>query len=79
MLVRSFSVTTDESVSLLLNLPYFGQLKGVTWYDLLSDQLTRLNAIATPGTLRDSLVLLAVVLEQQTELKPTQIMTDTGA
>jgi TnpA family transposase len=29
--------------------------------------------------LRDSLVLLAVVLEQQTELKPTQIMTDTGA
>jgi TnpA family transposase len=32
-----------------------------------------------PGTLRDSLVLLAVVLEQQTELKPTQIMTHTGA
>jgi hypothetical protein len=30
------------------------------------------------GALRDSLVLLAVVLEQQTELKPTQIMTDTG-
>ncbi|MGF6873039.1 TnpA family transposase [Paraburkholderia sp. MM5477-R1] len=32
-----------------------------------------------PGTLRDSLVLLAVVLEQQTELQPTRIMTDTGA
>ena len=32
-----------------------------------------------PGTLRDSLVLLAVVLEQQTELRPTKIMTDTGA
>jgi TnpA family transposase len=32
-----------------------------------------------PGTLRDSLVLLAVVLEQQTEVQPTQIMTDTGA
>jgi peptidoglycan/xylan/chitin deacetylase (PgdA/CDA1 family) len=29
--------------------------------------------------LRDSLVLLAVVLEQQTELNPTEIMTDTGA
>jgi TnpA family transposase len=38
-----------------------------------------LNAIPVPGTLRDSLVLLAVVLEQQTELRPTQIMTDTGA
>ena len=32
-----------------------------------------------PGTLRDSLILLSVVLEQQTELQPTEIMTDTGA
>ncbi|TBR77223.1 MAG: Tn3 family transposase, partial [Burkholderiaceae bacterium] len=31
------------------------------------------------GTLRDSLILLGVVLEQPTELQPTQIMTDTGA
>ena len=30
-------------------------------------------------TASDSLLLLAVVLEQQTELQPTQIMTDTGA
>jgi TnpA family transposase len=37
-----------------------------------------LNAIVVPGTLRDSLSLLAVVLEQQTELNPTEIMTDTG-
>ena len=61
------------------NPKYFGQLKGVTWYDLLSDQFAGLNAIVTPGTLRDSLVLLAVVLEQQTGSKPTRIMTDTGA
>lgn len=61
------------------NPKYFGPLKVVTWYNLLSNQFTGLNAIPTPGTLRDSLVLLAVVLEQQTELKPTQIMTDTGA
>ena len=32
-----------------------------------------------PGTLRDSLILLGVVLEQQTELQPTRIMTDAGA
>jgi TnpA family transposase len=32
-----------------------------------------------PGTLRDSLILLAVVLEQQTDLQPMQVMTDTGA
>lgn len=52
---------------------------GVTWYSLLSDQRTGLNAITVPGTLRDSLILLAVVLEQQTELQPTHIMTDTDA
>ena len=58
---------------------YFGFGRGVTWYNLLSDQCSGLNAITVPGTLRDSLVLLAVVLEQQTELQPTKIMTDTGA
>jgi TnpA family transposase len=61
------------------NPKYFGPLRGTTWYNLLSDQFTGLNAIPVPGTLRDSLVLLAVVLEQQTELKPMQIMTDAGA
>jgi hypothetical protein len=48
-------------------------------YNLLSDQGTGLNVITVPGTLRDSVVLLSVVLEQQTELRPTHIMTDTGA
>ena len=61
------------------NPKYFGYGRGVTWYNLLSDQCTGLNAITVPGTLRDSLVLLAVVLEQQTDLLPTNIMTDTGA
>ncbi|MFZ0255470.1 MAG: Tn3 family transposase, partial [Gammaproteobacteria bacterium] len=61
------------------NPKYFGPGRGVTWYNLVSDQFTGLHAITVPGTLRDSLILLAVVLEQQTELQPTQIMTDTGA
>lgn len=61
------------------NPKYFGYGQGVTWYNLMSDQCSGLNAITVPGTLRDSLILLAVVLEQQTELQPTQIMTDTGA
>ena len=58
---------------------YFDYEHGVTYYNLISDQFTGLNAIVVPGTLRDSLFLLAVVLEQQTELTPTEIMTDTGA
>ena len=61
------------------NSKYFGSQRGVTWYNLVSNQFSGLNAITVPGTLRDSLVLLAVVLEQQTDLQPTQVMTDTGA
>lgn len=61
------------------NPKYFGYERGVTYYNLVSDQFTGLNAIVVPGTLGDSLSLLAVVLEQQTELQPTEIMTDTGA
>ena len=57
---------------------YFGQERGVTFYNLVSDQFTGLNGITVPGTLRDSLTLLSVVLEQQTELQPTEIMSDTA-
>lgn len=61
------------------NPKYFGPDRGVTYYNLVSDQFTGLNAITVPGTLRDSLVLLSVVLEQESDLEPTEIMTDTGA
>ncbi len=61
------------------NPKYFGYERGITYYNLVSNQFTGLNAIVVPGTLRDSLSLLAVVLEQQTELQPTEIMTGTGA
>jgi TnpA family transposase len=58
---------------------YFGAGRGVTYYNLMSDRFTGLNGIVVPGTLRDSLVLLSVVLEQETELEPAEIVTDTGA
>src|SRR5216684_7467655 len=44
------------------NPKYFGIGRGVTYYNLVSDQFTGLHGITVPGTLRDSLVLLAVVL-----------------
>ena len=40
----------------------------------VSRSVYRLNGITVPGTLCDSLVLLSVVLEQQTELQQTEIM-----
>src|SRR3712207_5063086 len=52
---------------------------GMTYYNLTSDQFTGLGGVVVPGTLRDSLVLLSAVLEQETALNPTEIMTDTGA
>lgn len=58
---------------------YYGQESGVTFYNLVSEQFTELNGITVAGTLRDSLTLLSVVLEQQTELQPTEIMSDSGA
>jgi len=58
---------------------YFGRERGVTYYNMTSDQYTGLNGVVVPGTLRDSLALLSVLLEQETELKPVEIMTDTGA
>ena len=57
---------------------YFGRERGVTWYNLASDQYTGLGAITVPGTLRDSLNLLALVLEQETDLSPVEIMSDTA-
>ncbi len=61
------------------NPKYFGQSRGVTWYNLMSNQFSGLNAIVVPGTLRDSLVLLALLLEQETELEPMEFMTHTAA
>jgi TnpA family transposase len=72
-------VVPVRSVHSGANPKYFGAGRGVTWYNLISNQFSGLNDITVPGTLRDSLILLAVVLEQQADLQPTQIMTDTGA
>jgi TnpA family transposase len=55
------------------NPKYFGLARGVTWYNLVSNQFSGLNASVVPGTLRDSLVILALLLEQETELEPMEI------
>ena len=61
------------------NPKYFGYEHGVTYYNLILNQFTGLNAIVIPGTLRDSLFLLALVLEQQTELTPQEIFSFPGS
>ncbi len=49
----------------------------MTYDNFTSDQLTGFHGIVILGTLRDSLYLLAGLLEQQIRLDPREIMTDT--
>ena len=59
------------------NKKYFNQ-RGLTYYNLTSNQFTGLNGLCVPGTLKDSLHLLDVVTQQQTKLIPHEVMVDTA-
>lgn len=60
------------------NKKYFGASRGITWYNFLSNQYSGFHGIVVPGTLRDSIYVLEGLLEQQTGLRPKEIMTDTS-
>ena len=60
------------------NSKYFGQGRGITYYNFTSDQFTGFHGLVIPGTLRDSLFVLVGLLEQQTSLRPKELMTDTS-
>ncbi len=60
------------------NPKYFHTGRGVTYYNFTSDQFTGFHAIVVPGTIRDSLFILEGLLEQQTGLRPHEIMSDTA-
>ena len=57
---------------------YFHVERGVTYYNFTSDQFSGFHGIVIPGTLHDSPYVLDGLLEQQTGLEPTQLMTDTA-
>ncbi len=71
-------VTPNKTTHSGPNPKYFGVGRGVTFYNFTSDQFTGLHGIVIPGTIKDSLYLLELVLEQQTPLQPREIMTDTA-
>lgn len=60
------------------NSRYFGSGRGVTLYAYTSDTYVGLHGLVIPGTLRDSLFILAGLLEQQTGVEPREIMSDTA-
>ena len=53
--------------------------RGVTYYNFTSDQFTGFHAIVVPGTIRDSLYVLDGLLEHETSLEASEIVTDTAA
>lgn len=71
-------VTPIRTINAGPNRKYFGSQRGITWYNFVSDQYAGFHGIVIPGTLRDSIFVLEGLLEQQTGLNPTEIMTDTS-
>ena len=71
-------VTPVRTLNAGPNRKYFGSDRGITYYNFTSDQYTGFYGIVVPGTLRDSMYILEGLLEQQTSLHPTEIMTDTA-
>lgn len=61
------------------NPKYFGTGRGITYFNFASDQFTGFHSIVVPGTIRDSLFILSGLLEHETNLRPTEVMTDTGS
>lgn len=61
------------------NTKYFGTGRGITLVNYTSDQFSGFKNIVVTGTLRDSLVVLEGLLNQETGLNPKELMTDTAS
>jgi TnpA family transposase len=71
-------VTPVRTINSGPNRKYFGPERGITYYNFSTDQYAGFHNIVIPGTLRDSIYILEGLLEQQTSLRPVEIMTDTA-
>ena len=57
---------------------YFGTGRGVTYLNFTSDQFIGFSGLLIPG-MRDSIYILEGLLQNETSLRPVQIMTDTAS
>ncbi|MBV8956855.1 MAG: transposase, partial [Solirubrobacterales bacterium] len=73
-------VVPVRTINAAPNPKYFDVRRGVTYYNYSSDQFTGFHSIIIPGTIRDSLFILAGLLEQDTSLRiqPKELMCDTA-
>ena len=71
-------VVPVQTINAGANSKYFNRGRGITYYNYTSNQFTGFHGLVVTGTLRDSLVVLVGLLEQQTSLRPKELMTDTS-
>jgi TnpA family transposase len=61
------------------NSKYFGAGRGITYYNFASSQFTGFHGIVIAGTTHEAPWILEGLLEQQTVLRPLEVMADTAA
>lgn len=69
--------TPKKSLHAERNPKYFGRDKGIKYYNFLSDFYVGFHGMVISGTIRDSVYLLEVLLNQTSTLTPSKIMTNT--
>jgi TnpA family transposase len=69
-------VVPVRSINAGPNPKYFDVRRGVTYFNYGSDQFTNFHSIVIPGTMRDSLFILSGLLEQETDLRPKELISD---
>jgi TnpA family transposase len=55
---------------------YFGMRRGATWLNAVNDQYAGIGAIVVPGTVRDSLYILDLLLHLDGGTRPDMVVTD---
>ena len=55
---------------------YFGMRRGATWLNAVNDQYPDIGAIVVPGTVRDSLYILDLLLHLDGGSRPDMVVTD---
>lgn len=58
---------------------YFGRRRGATWLNAINDQVAGIGAQVVPGTPRDSLYTLDVLLNPDHGQRPEMVTSDTGS
>jgi TnpA family transposase len=72
-------VVPVATVNAAPNPRYFGMRRGVTWLNAVNDQFAGIGAVVVPGTVRDSLYILDLLLNLEGGPRPEVVITDTAS